>query len=210
MTMSKEELLKNTVPEDYVFEDRTVVPLGLLTLYPSQTPSLIKVYEMQKGAPPKPVDDELRSGLKQYLEHQIFKNKIDPQSHFGFTILSDGFLNVNFWGQTSVIFPNLYVIEGSGKQRKKKWKKVSIEEYGSECTWEGKIKSHEIDAWADFLKSSRDIGDLDRYLSSFMNQGLLFAEGTTTINKSELKELQTKSKEYDELVNRLQKMNILV
>jgi len=159
-------LMERAVPPEYVFSDRDAVYHGIL--FNGEVPYALKYYEFQKGNPPEPVDAKYRIGLQEHLDNEIMNKRINPQSGLGYLIVSDKYLNVNFFGDINVVTPNLYAFD----EENSIWEEANVKEKGAYCVWEFKIGMHEIDQWVSFLKSKRTADDMQKFWASFTSGAL--------------------------------------
>jgi hypothetical protein len=153
---------------------RIVSPHGLIESEQEGTNVCLKLYSiMRKGG--KPFDPTEAHIAEQATQRLIALGKIDVLSGLGFAILTDGFMNVNFWGGKAVYLLNqsLYglnrndmLLLGSGARLKK----LDTNKEGVYCCFEGAIVGHESEAWARYLVSNdTESFKTKKYLEDFLS-----------------------------------------
>ncbi|MFH1585327.1 MAG: hypothetical protein ABIB79_00990 [archaeon] len=153
---------------DYKPERCLSVPSGLIT-----TPNLVlKMYDMLR------VVDREQNPLKEareFIKKEIEEGKITPWTGMGFSILSNGFLNVSRWDTKypSVVKNRVYEFDNSKTDRVFDSARLnSLEEDGCFCVWELGIVTHEKEAWKRFISSKRTRKDKQDYLEDMITGDL--------------------------------------
>ena len=103
--------------------------------------------------------------LNDYVEKEIERGQLDPQTGFGFSVLSKGVFNVSRWSRKypNVIVPQIYVFKDG------EWKPERVEVVGAFCEAEARVYQHELFTWLKFLNSPRKKVDKRRYLENFLD-----------------------------------------
>lgn len=144
-------------PKDFELERRVGKPVGVIG---DSKKLMLKHYVMFKEGQPFSLDSQCIA----FLYKEIRQNRIAPFSGLGFSILSEGILNVARWDVAipELIKNRVYTFEGEFEEVKR----VDIGEVGSFCLWELGIVAHEVHAWKKYLSSARTEEDKDLYLRS--------------------------------------------
>ncbi len=123
------------------------------------------------------LSDSALEVLAESIVNEISSKRIDPLEGLGFAIVSPEIVNVNFWGGNypSLLHPNIYTFDNKDlddavvgiKKPSFELHRASVGQIGAYCCWEGVVVGHESRAWIDFLASSREEFDRERYLDNF-------------------------------------------
>ena len=132
---------------------RTFSPISIGHQNPNSPQAVLRLYEIIKGR--NPADNQLVGKAREFTRHQIESGKIPRELGLGFTIVSQGYLNIALWADDpkAPIVPktNVYAL---GKPQEAP-QKLSLEETGAFCAWELEIARAEAKAWRQYIKSKR-------------------------------------------------------
>ena len=136
-----------------------------------RTPKLIlKQYLLSEKGNQKPSYPKLIQDTERFIKRELVKGELAHKCGLGFSMLSQGALNICRWGQEDpkILFQDLYEFDGpfvSGAR------KAGVKETGSFCIYELGIVAHERKAWDKFLKSQRTEQDKQNYLNDWVLGG---------------------------------------
>jgi len=159
--------------EVYIPKPHIVTPKGIFSSYILENwkdfkEIRIKRYTLVPQGERDFNESEVRA-LDSILESRITNREINPKSGLGFSILSDGILNVCMWGgqYPSVLNQNLYLFDR--EELTKNYpdiRKGQIDQLGSFCCWELGITGHEATAFRRYLSSPQSKEDQEEYLAN--------------------------------------------
>jgi len=113
--------------------------------------------------------------LEYFVEEAIKKDKIMRGIGLGFSILSDGVLNISMWGgeYPSLINPSIFTYDRGASfddaVEKNKLVRVPVSKAGAFCCWELGIVPYEAKAWRTYLFSRHSDTDKQKYLDDFFS-----------------------------------------
>lgn len=112
---------------------------------------------------------EILTGASQILEVAVLQGEVHSPEGFGFSILSDGRINVCTWGGKfpSLLNQRIYTFDpqnplGSAAR-------TDLHTQGTFCCWELGIAAHEAAAWRKYLLSGRQPHNEHIYLHDRFN-----------------------------------------
>ncbi len=110
---------------------------------------------------------ELLIDAGDFISSEFDDGRIEPYSGLGFSIISDGLLNIVTWGgnHIDVCNPHLYGFD-SKKLFMKSFEPLDVRDEGAFCIYETRIANYEGTAFLRYLKSERRKEDEKEYLSS--------------------------------------------
>lgn len=128
----------------------------------------VKVYTMVPENEPDFTLREMRE-IRDNVEMDLVERRIDKRLGLGFSIISDGVVNVCMWGgdYPSLLNQSLYTFERKDLENPSfggDLKMRSTEEMGSFCCWELGVVGHEGAAWRRYLLSPQSKADRSVYL----------------------------------------------
>ncbi|MEK6896754.1 MAG: hypothetical protein AABX12_04845 [Nanoarchaeota archaeon] len=128
----------------------------------------VKVYTMVPENEPDFIPGEMRK-IRDNVEIDLVEGRIDKRLGLGFSIISDGVVNVCMWGgdYPSLLNQSLYTFERKDLKNfhfGEDLKRRSTEEIGSFCCWELGVVGHEGAAWRRYLLSPQSKADRIAYL----------------------------------------------
>jgi hypothetical protein len=147
---------------------KMVINFHGLVLSPKENPILaLKFYVMQERGKHTPTHGDIREAVS-YIQE---KAGIEPHSGMGFSILSDGILNVCRWHEehNDVVVPSIYTWDGSNIT----WQPKKIEREGAFCSREKAVYDYENNAWLEYIASERADKDKKTYLRKTLPCGFV-------------------------------------
>ena len=152
------------IKEDYRYENNCErsMSMGLL-VHPNLVLNMYKLIKVNSEG--DYYKGPLNVAVNNFLDCEIILERIDPLIGLGFTILSEGMLNVARWDneKSHVLRNQIYSFEENIKIAKI----LDIGEVGAFCTEELEIVSYEKEAWKKYLISQHTEKDKRRYLQDF-------------------------------------------
>ena len=146
----------NYRPVEYTVSSRGLV---------STLNTAIKCYSL--SVKDKPLELKTVNKAKEFVKARILDSTIKSSQSLGFTILSDGIINVSMWGgeYPSTVHQKIWTFDSQKTIHKSRL--TDILKAGSYCAWEMSISAHEAKAWREYLHSSHEDTDKLKYLSDF-------------------------------------------
>ena len=109
-------------------------------------------------------DAVLAGRASEFVRGEFETGRISPELGLGFTVVSQGYLNVALWSKEEPVIPLNHVYEIRGINEG--FEPISIDEEGAFCLWEMRIADAEGKEWQRYLTSGRTDTDKLAYVLS--------------------------------------------
>lgn len=131
---------------------------------------VLKEYILKEKGKNPPRKEEVKYYISVFLLQELLSKRLAPLSGIGFSITSDGILNVCRWDAKymDVIVPQIYTLEVEASGLFKRWTLQEVEKVGAFCSGEKRVYDHENEAWLKYLNSKRTNKDKVVYLNDFL------------------------------------------
>jgi hypothetical protein len=136
-----------------------------------KTPSLILKFYVMQGKGKGISGGDIREAVG-YLQNGY--NMENDLTGMGFSVLSDGILNICRWHNeySDVIVPSVFTFD----KEDFRWLRENIEKVGAFCSGEKAVYDHENSAWLRYVRSGKEAQDKVNYLTDTLKSGTIVGE----------------------------------
>ncbi len=148
---------------DYIAKPHSIEPFGFVAT--SDKHAFLKRYS-KRDIPNEPFSQKTMDIASRLVLDRIENGSIDKKLGLGFMILSNGYINVSFWGGElpSLLNNSLFGFKNE-ENMAREINELDIRKEGTYCVWELGVVEHEARAWRRYLQSKKEEADKIQYLN---------------------------------------------